>query len=321
VNDQVARAGAKAQTVLSEVETVVVGRSAVLRLVMTALLADLHVLLEDMPGQGKTLIATTLAASLGCESVRIQHTPDMLPSDITGATVYDRRTGDPVFRPGPIFHHVVLADEINRTPPKTQAALLEAMSEGQVSVDGTTHPLPQPFFVIATQNPIEYEGTYPLPEAQLDRFGMRIRLGYVDRGHEIEMVRRRLLGTGTTKLTARASAAQVLTMRKAVAQVHVDDGIVEFCVRLAEATRAHPQLEVGASPRATLALVAACRAWALLGGRDFVVPDDVVDLAAPVLAHRLVLRADLWGGRVTGESILAEVLPQLPTPPLRPRPS
>jgi MoxR-like ATPase len=195
------------------------------------------------------------------------------------------------------------------------------MSEGQVTVDGQTHPLPQPFFVIATQNPIEYEGTYPLPEAQLDRFGMRIRLGYVDRAHEVEMVQRRLLGVTSVRPVSRASASQVLTMRKAVAQVHVDDSVVDFCVRLSEATRAHPQLEVGASPRATLALVAACRAWALLSGRDFVVPDDVLDLAAPVLAHRLVLRADLWGGRVTGESVLADVLAQLPTPTLRPRPA
>jgi MoxR-like ATPase len=311
----VAAASRLSGQILDEAEHAVVGQRRALELVLTAILADTHVLIEDLPGLGKTLLARSMATVLGCQFTRVQHTPDLLPSDLTGASVYNQRTGEFVFRPGPVFTNVLLADEINRTPPKTQSALLEAMAERQVSIDGHTMSLPDPFIVLATQNPIEYEGTYPLPEAQLDRFGLRIRLGYLDHERETELVTRRLAtGLAEPGLTALSDPKTVLGMRAAVDTVEIDVDIIDYCVRLVAATREHPQLDVGASPRGTLVLIAAGRATALIAGRDYVVPDDIAGLAVAVLGHRLVLRPELWARRITGDDIVAEILNRVDTP-------
>jgi MoxR-like ATPase len=311
----IATATRLANDVLDEVERAVVGQRRPLELALTAVLANVHVLIEDLPGLGKTLLARSLSTVLGCQFTRVQHTPDLLPSDLTGVSVFDQRTSEFSFRPGPVFTNLLLADEINRTPPKTQAALLEAMAERQVTVDGETRPLPDPFVVFATQNPIEYEGTYPLPEAQLDRFGLRIRLGYLDQAHETELVTRRLTtDLAEPKLSALADPETVQAMRSAVNTIEIDPDIVDYCVRLVAATRGHPQLEVGASPRGTLTLVAAGRAAALLAGRDYVVPDDVAGLAVPALGHRIVLRPELWARRITGDAIIGELLEQTAAP-------
>jgi MoxR-like ATPase len=312
-----AEAAQRARTVLDEVDRSMVGQRAAVQLTLTAVLANVHVLIEDLPGLGKTLLARSLATVLGLEFTRVQHTPDLLPADLTGATVFDQRTGEYVFRPGPVFTHLLLADEVNRTPPKTQAALLEAMAEHQVTVDGHTRPLPDPFVVFATQNPIEYEGTYPLPEAQLDRFGVRIRLGYLDEPEERDLVARRL-ATDLVEPTLQrlADPETVREMRGALSNVYVDEGVVDYCVRLVAATRGHPQLEIGASPRGTLTLVATARAAALLAGRDFVVPDDVAALAVPVLAHRVVLRPELWARRVSTDTLINDLLDRVPAPAL-----
>jgi len=245
----------------------------------------------------------------------VQFTPDMLPADLTGAPVLDPRTGDVVFRPGPVFTNLLLGDEINRTPPKTQAALLEAMGEGQVSVDGHTHPLPQPFVVLATDNPIEYEGTYPLPEAQLDRFTARIRLGYLDEAGEVEMARRRLARGSTPPQPEQVlDAVTLLAMRESLEQVHLDDDLLGYIVRLVAATRAHPQISVGASPRGTLAVIQLARGHAALDSRDYVIPEDVKAVAVAALAHRLVLRPEMWVRKVTGEDLVTEILTAEPVP-------
>jgi MoxR-like ATPase len=302
--------------ILEEVDRTLVGQRRAVELALTAVLADVHVLIEDLPGLGKTLLARSLSHVLGCQFMRVQHTPDLLPSDLTGVNVYEQRSGEFSFRPGPVFTNFLLADEINRTPPKTQAALLEAMAERQVTIDGLTRPLPDPFIVFATQNPIEYEGTYPLPEAQLDRFGLRIGLGYLTHAQEADLVRRRLdTELKEPTLVERADPATVQAMRSAVNAVEVDPDIVDYCVRLVGASREHPQLEVGASPRGTLMLVAAARAAALITGRDYVVPDDVAALAVPVLGHRVVVRPELWARRISGDKIVAELLEQTPAPP------
>jgi MoxR-like ATPase len=285
--------------ILTEIERIIVGKRTAVAQVLLGILASGHILIEDLPGLGKTLLARSFATALGLEFTRVQFTPDMLPSDLTGAPVLDPRTGDVVFRPGPVFTNLLLGDEINRTPPKTQAALLEAMAEGQVSVDGHTHPLPQPFVVLATDNPIEYEGTYPLPEAQLDRFTARIRLGYLDEAGEAEMARRRL---------ARGSAPPQPE------QVHLDDDLLGYIVRLVTATRAHPQITVGASPRGTLAVIQLARGHAALDSRDYVIPEDVKAVAVPALAHRLVLRPEMWVRNVTGEDLVTEILTAEPVP-------
>lgn len=301
--------------VLDEIEHAVVGNRRALELVMIAILAGGHVLLEDLPGLGKTLIARSFARTLGLDFARIQFTPDLLPSDVVGAALYDQRSGQMVFRPGPVFTQLLLADEINRTPPKTQAALLEAMGEGQVSIDGATRKLPQPFIVLATDNPIEYEGTYELPEAQLDRFLIRLRLGYLHAADEVRMLQRRLdRGTETAQLGQITDAAQLIEMRRSLEQVEVSPDQLEYVVAITRATRQHPQVQVGASPRGGLALVQLARGQALLRGRDYVVPDDIKSVVVPALAHRITLRPELWVRQVSADEVVATLLEGVPTP-------
>ena len=301
--------------ILDEIERVVVGRRRTLELVLIGILAGGHILLEDLPGLGKTLIARSFAKVLGLSFARIQFTPDMLPSDVVGAPLYDQRTSEMIFRPGPVFTNLLLADEINRTPPKTQAALLEAMGEGQVSADGETRPLPRPFVVLATDNPIEYEGTYELPEAQLDRFLMRLRLGYLHPDQEVAMVRRRLdRGRDHVELSGVVDGPEVLAMCASLEQVEVSADVVDYVVSIVRATRSQPQIQVGASPRGSLAMVQLARGQALMSGRDYVVPDDVKQVAVPALAHRVVLRPELWVRQVNADDVIASVLSSVPTP-------
>jgi len=301
--------------VLAEVQRTVVGHRRALELVMTGILAGGHILLEDLPGLGKTLIARTFARVLGLDFARIQFTPDLLPSDVVGAPMYDQRTGEMVFRPGPVFTQLLLADEINRTPPKTQAALLEAMGEGQVSMDGQTRPLPQPFVVLATDNPIEYEGTYELPEAQLDRFLLRLRLGYLDSSDEAAMLQRRLDRQAENATVEQVTdAAELLAMRASLEDVTVAPDVVDYVVSLVRATREHRQIQVGASPRGGLALIQLARGQALLQQRDYVIPDDVKSVAVPALAHRITLRPELWVRQVRPDDVIANVLGTVRTP-------
>ncbi|HZG96437.1 MAG TPA: MoxR family ATPase [Mycobacteriales bacterium] len=309
-------ARALADRVLDQVDRVVVGKREQLELVLLGVLARGHVLLEDNPGLGKTLVARSFAQSLGLGFRRIQFTPDLLPSDVTGSYVYDQREARFEFRPGPLFTNVLLADEINRTPPRTQAALLEVMQESQVTVEGTTFPLDPPFVVLATQNPIEYEGTYPLPEAQLDRFLLRVRLGYPGRDEEWEVLRRRLARRAEdVELEPVVSREQVLAMQDAVEGVHVEESVGRYLVDLVAATRSHPHVLVGASPRGALSLMRACRARALLAGRDFVSPDDVKLLAVPALGHRLTLKPETWVRNLTGDDVVGELVGRVATPP------
>ena len=311
-------AAGRCAEILDEVGRVIVGKRDVLCLVLLGILAGGHVLLEDLPGLGKTVMARSFAAVLGLQFTRIQFTPDLLPADVTGASLYDQRTGEIVFRPGPVFTGLLLADEINRTPPKTQAALLEAMAEHQVTVDGQTRLLPQPFIVLATDNPIEYEGTYPLPEAQLDRFLLRTRLGYLPPDEEAAMLRQHLDQAGQAPaLRALTDAAGLLELRGSLGQVHVEDDVLGYVVRVLTATREHPQVTVGASPRGGIAVTGLARGQALLDGRDYVTPEDVKAVAVPALAHRLVLRPELWVRRITGEEIVTDLLAEVPTPPTR----
>lgn len=306
---------ARAEAVLVELERVVVGKRDAMTMIMMAALAGGHVLIEDLPGLGKTLIARSFAATLGLDFNRVQFTPDLLPADLLGSTIYEMHSGRFEFRPGPIFTNLLMADEINRTPPKTQAALLEAMGEGQVSIDGETRKLPSPFIVLATDNPIEYEGTYPLPEAQLDRFAMRLRLGYLGEEDEHTMLRRRLdRGSVVATVQQVIDATDLLAMRESVEQVSVHRDVLRYVVALAGATRSHPQVEVGASPRAELDLVQLSRARALLLGRDYVIPEDVKALAVPAIAHRISLRPEMWVRRIHGEDIVEELLKRLPVP-------
>ena len=305
----------RSTAVLDEIERAVVGRRGSLELVLIAILAGGHVLLEDLPGLGKTLIARSFATALGLEFARIQFTPDLLPSDVVGAPLYDQRTGEMVFRPGPVFTQLLLADEINRTPPKTQAALLEAMGESQVSMDSVTRPLPRPFIVLATDNPIEYEGTYELPEAQLDRFLVRLSLGYLTTGDEVTMLQRRLdRQHENATLQPVTTAAELIAMRESLEQVEVSPDILQYVVAIIQATRGHSQIQVGASPRGGLALVQLARGQALLQQRDYVVPDDVKRIAVPALAHRITLRPELWARKVSSEDVIAGVLGSVPVP-------
>ena len=301
--------------VLDEIERAVVGNRRALELVMIGILAGGHILLEDLPGLGKTLIARSFARTLGLDFARIQFTPDLLPSDVIGAPLYDQRTGEMVFRPGPVFTQLLLADEINRTPPKTQAALLEAMGEGQVSMDGETRPLPQPFVVLATDNPIEYEGTYELPEAQLDRFLMRLRLGYLQTADEVLMLQRRLdRATEQAELGQVTDSGELTAMRLSLEQVEVSPDLLEYVVAIIRTTREHSQIQVGASPRGGLALVQLARAEALLRKRDYVIPDDIKNIAVPALAHRITLRPELWVRQVSSDDVVARLLATVPTP-------
>jgi MoxR-like ATPase len=306
---------ARAEAVLAEIERVVVGKQQSLRLILVAMLAGGHVLIEDLPGLGKTLIARSFAAALGLDFARVQFTPDLLPADLLGSMIYDMRSSRFEFRAGPIFTNLLLADEINRTPPKTQAALLEAMAESQVSIDGETRPLPDPFVVLATDNPIEYEGTYPLPEAQLDRFTIRLRLGYLTEPDEREMLRRRLdRGARQPTVGQVVDGTDFLVMRESVEQVSVHADVLAYIVALAAATRSHPQVEVGASPRAELDLMQLTRARAMLAGRDYVIPEDVKALAVPAIAHRISLRPEMWVRRIQGSDVVSELLHRLPVP-------
>jgi MoxR-like ATPase len=304
-----------AHAVLDEVDRAIVGKRDVLELVLTGILGAGHVLLEDFPGLAKTLIARSFATALGIDFSRIQFTPDLLPADITGAFIYDQRRSAFEFRKGPVFANLVLGDEINRAPPKTQAALLEAMQEAQVTVEDTTHPLPSPFVVIATENPIEYEGTYPLPEAQLDRFVLRARVGYLDRPGEWEIVRRRLeRAADEVELTPVVDAATLLSMQQSLESVQVHESVGFYVVDLVRATRTHADVQVGSSPRGALALVKLARGRALLDGRDFVTPDDVKSVAVAALGHRLTLRPELWVRRVSGDDVVGSVLDEVPAP-------
>ncbi len=312
-------AAQQAQDVLDEVERAVVGKRDVLELVLLGILAGGHVLLEDLPGLGKTLLARSFATALGLSFRRVQFTPDLLPSDVTGSYLYNQRDSTFEFRAGPVFTQVLLADEVNRTPPKTQAALLEAMGEGQVTVEGETRLLPQPFVVLATDNPVEYEGTYPLPEAQLDRFVLRTSLGYLGRADEVALLARRLeRRTDAVALRGVTDAAGVLELRAALEDVHVAPELLEYAVALVTATREHTQTLVGASPRGALAVVQLARGRALVRGRAHVLPDDLQAVAVPALAHRLVLRPELWAQAVRPEDVVAEVLVAVATPPTRP---
>ncbi len=304
-----------AHAVLDEVERAVIGKRDVLELVLMGFLADGHVLLDDLPGVAKTLMARSFATATGLEFRRIQFTPDLLPADITGATLLDQRTQTFTFRPGPLFANLLLADEVNRAPAKTQAALLEAMQERQVTADGVTHVLEPPFLVVATQNPIEYEGTYPLPEAQLDRFILRTAVGYPSVDDEWDLLARRMeRGTDEVVLNAVTDPSGLRAMQAALECVHVDEAIGRYVVSLVTATRAASQLQVGASPRGTLALMKLGRAHALMRERDFVTPDDVKAIVAPALAHRVVLRSDLWVRRVSPDDVLAELVAAVPAP-------
>jgi MoxR-like ATPase len=301
--------------VIAEVGKVIVGKRSVIEKLLVALLARGHVLIEDYPGLAKTLMAKTLAQALGLEFKRVQFTPDLLPADITGSYVFNQRTGSFELRRGPVFTNILLADEINRAPPKTQSALLEAMQERQVTLDGVTYKLEEPFFVIATQNPIEFEGVYPLPEAQLDRFAMRLRVGYPSEGEEVEILKRRIArGSDEVRVEVVASRDDVLSMQRAVEKVHVDEGVLRYIVAIARATRGHPRVEVGVSPRGAEALMKLSRALAALRGRDYVIPDDVKELAADALAHRLVLKAEQWVRGVEPESVIADVVSSIPVP-------
>lgn len=310
--EEVARLG---EAVLAEVGTAVVGMHTALRTALAAILAGGHVLFEDVPGLGKTLAARSLATALGLDFGRLQCTPDLLPSDITGSFVFDPAGSAFVFRPGPIFTGLFLADEINRTAPKTQSALLEAMAERQVTVEGTTHRLDRPFHVLATSNPVEYEGTYPLPEAQLDRFMVRLAVGYPDREAEADVLQRRLDRRAEEVTVATiADPTTLLAMQAGVEAVAVHPDVVTYCVDVAAATRTHPAVEVGASPRGSQALVLVARAVAVLAGRSFVTPEDVKAIAVAALAHRLTLTPQSWATGTQPAEVIEFLLGQVPSP-------
>jgi MoxR-like ATPase len=307
--------GQLSSRVIDEVERAIVGKRDALELVLLGILGDGHVLLEDYPGLAKTLIARSFAQATTLAFSRIQFTPDLMPSDVTGSSIYNQQTNEFEFRPGPIFANILLGDEINRAPPKTQAALLEAMQERQVTIEGTTRQLERPFLVLATQNPIEYEGTYPLPEAQVDRFLVRLGVGYPEREDEWQvLVRRMAREVDEIELTPVVDTETLLRMQHALEQVHVSEQVGLYMVDLVAATRSSTRVQVGASPRGTLALLRLSRGRAALDGRDFVTPDDVKAVAVPALAHRLTLRPELWVQRVSGEDLVREALDSVPTP-------
>ncbi|MFA0754340.1 MAG: hypothetical protein IMHGJWDQ_002126, partial [Candidatus Fervidibacter sp.] len=294
----------KMQQVAEVIERVILGKTHSVRLAVTALFAGGHLLIEDIPGVGKTTLAKALARCIGGTFKRIQFTPDLLPSDITGTTVYNQKTGEFTFRAGAIFANIVLADEINRSPPRTQAALLEAMEEGQVSVDGVTYALPQPFFVIATQNPIERHGTYPLPEAQLDRFLMQVRLGYPQPEEEATILQQQLITHPLEQLHPILDSETVLQIQRQVRLVRITPALRRYIVQIVNATRNHSAVALGASPRGSLGLMRAGQAWALLHGREFVTPDDIKAVAVAVLAHRLILKAEAQARGFSSEQIV-----------------
>jgi MoxR-like ATPase len=303
-----------AANVIGNIEKVIVGKRAAVELAVVGLLSKGHVLIEDVPGVGKTMLARSLARSLGCSFGRIQFTPDMLPSDITGVSVFNQGTREFEFRPGPVMTQVVLTDEINRATPKTQAALLEVMEERQVTVDGVTHVLPKPFMVLATQNPIEYEGTFPLPEAQLDRFLLRVRLGYPALDDEITVLERQQYSHPIDDLEPVATAEEVLQAQEAIKEVFVSPAVKRYIVELIEQTRQHQDVYLGASPRGSLTLYRTAQALAAIHGRDFVLPDDIKDMALPALAHRVILSPRARLRELSAEQIVQEILESLPVP-------
>jgi len=306
-----------ADRISKNVQQVIVGKQGEIRLTLVALFCEGHLLIEDVPGVGKTMLARALARSVGCNFRRIQFTPDMLPSDVTGVSIFNQKTMEFEFRPGPIMAQIVLTDEINRATPKTQSALLEAMEERQVTVDGQTYPMARPFMVLATQNPIEYEGTFPLPEAQVDRFMMRIHLGYPAKQQEIDVMSRQSQRHPIEGLEQVIDVDELLAVQKAVQEVYVDDLVKEYIVNLVASTRDHPDIYLGASPRGSLALFNATRAWAATDGREFVVPDDVKLLASPTLAHRLIVSPSARIKNVTSRQIIEETLRHTPVPGAR----
>jgi MoxR-like ATPase len=296
------------------IQQVIVGKEKVIYLTLTVVLCEGHMLLEDVPGIGKTTLARALASSLGCKFRRIQFTPDLLPSDVTGLNWFNQKKQEFEFRPGPVISQVVLADEINRATPRTQSALLEAMQERQVTIDGMTHPLPRPFLVMATQNPIELEGTFPLPEAQIDRFMMRIAIGYPEEGEENQILERFRLSDPLPELHAVTTPEEIISLQEERRQVRVAEPVREYVVRVARATRNHPEIELGASPRATMSLYQTSQAWAAIHGRDFVLPDDVKAMAPYVLTHRLMIspQAQLRGRKM--EELVADIVEAVPVP-------
>ena len=309
---EVARRG---NEILVEIERAVVGKRGTLSLILMSLLAGGHVLIEDYPGLAKTLAARSFAKVLGLSFKRIQFTPDLLPADIVGTYILRREREEPELRLGPVFAQILLADEINRATPRTQSALLEAMQEGQVTVEGQTHALPAPFLVVATQNPIEYEGTFPLPEAQLDRFLVRAKLGYPTHSDEVEILSRRIARRVPEEtLKPVTTAEELLEMRASLEDVHIDTDLLEYMARLTEATREHSSVEVGASPRGTLALMLLSRARAAMEGRDYVIPDDIKQVAVPALVHRLITKPELWQRQLRPEQIVAGILDRVPVP-------
>ncbi|MEE9286425.1 MAG: MoxR family ATPase [Dehalococcoidia bacterium] len=308
-----------ADRIIANIEKVIIGKREKVELALIALICRGHALIEDVPGVGKTMLAKSLSRSLGCDFRRIQFTPDLLPSDITGVSVYNQKTGDFEFRPGPVIAQIVLADEINRATPKTQSALLEAMEERQVTIDGVTYPLPTPFLVMATQNPIEYEGTFPLPEAQLDRFLLRITMGYPSMADEVSIIEMQQKVHPIDELSQVAEVDEILALTETAKDIYVDTLVKQYIVAIADATRNHEATYLGASPRGSLGLYRTAQARALLADLDYVLPDDVKALAEPVLAHRIIVNPASRMREVTGGSILEQVLEDVPVPGARPR--
>ena len=317
VKQEETQASLVAERIIENINRVIIGKDDAIRLGVIALMSRGHVLIEDVPGVGKTMLAKSLSRSTGCSFSRVQFTPDLLPSDITGVSVYNQKTGGFEFRPGPIIAQVVLADEINRATPKTQSALLEAMEENQITVEGVTHPLPQPFMIMATQNPIEYEGTFPLPEAQLDRFLLRIHLGYPSFDDEVSIMDGQQLTHPFDELGPVASPEEVVALQMRAREVYVDPLVKQYIVTLADTTRSHRDVALGASPRASLALQRTSQAQALLRNRDYVLPDDVKELAEPVFSHRLVLTASSRMQGVDGRRLIQQILDSIEVPGTR----
>jgi len=307
-------AAAVCSRIADNVERVIVGKREAVERSLVAMIARGHVLLEDVPGVGKTMLARSLAASIGGDFRRVQFTPDLLPTDVTGVSIFNQRAGEFSFRPGPVFANIVLADEINRASPRTQSSLLEAMEERQVTVDGVTHELPRPFMVIATENPIEYEGVYPLPESQLDRFLLRFSIGYPERNEEKQIVREQLEGHPVEMLEPVASSAEVARAQRVVARCHVAEEVYDYVLDLIEGTRGSDQLYLGAGPRGSLALVRCAQALATLDGREFVGPDDIKSVAVEALAHRLIPRPEARVSGVTGTQVVEGLLQSTPVP-------